>query len=151
MQGNWDDIAQDACGGFVTAFEYFEQDLSDDIEAFTITNVQPHVLNAHAASNNSDAPTWTQALQGPFQDKWWEAMEAELNTLENDLHAWELVTKVDWINILQSTWAFRFKQFHNGLVKKLKLSLVYTVISKKKAPTFSRYGLLWFNELWCGR
>ena len=71
MQGNWDKITQDACGGFVTMFaEYFELDLSDDIESFTITNVQPHVLIAHAASNNSDAPTWSQALQGPFQDKW---------------------------------------------------------------------------------
>ena len=75
--------------------EYFEPDLSDDIEAFIIRNFQPHVLGAHTASNDSDAPTWTQALQGPFQDKWWEAMGAELNTLENDLHVCELVPRED--------------------------------------------------------
>ncbi|KAL7486075.1 hypothetical protein ACHAW6_011674, partial [Cyclotella cf. meneghiniana] len=66
------------------------------------------------------APTWTQALQGPFQDKWWEAMGAELNSLENDLHAWELVLRVDWMNVLPSTWAFRIKRFPDGLVNKFK-------------------------------
>ncbi len=90
MQGNWDKIAQDACGGFVTVFtEYFEPDIPDEVEAFTITNVQPHAFGTHMASNFSDAYTQTQATQGPFQDKWWEAMGAELNTIENELHAWE--------------------------------------------------------------
>ena len=111
MQKNWDKIAQDACGGFVTAFEYFEQDLSDDIEAFTITNVQPHVLSAHTTSNDSDTPTWTQAIHCLFQDKWWEVIGDELNILENDFHAWELVMREDWMNVLLSTWAFRIKHF----------------------------------------
>ncbi|KAL7477781.1 hypothetical protein ACHAW6_003578, partial [Cyclotella cf. meneghiniana] len=45
-------------------------------------------------------------------------MGAELNTLENDLHAWELVPREDWMNVLPSSWAFRIKHFPDGLVKK---------------------------------
>jgi hypothetical protein len=101
--------------------EYFEPDLSDEVEAFTITNAQPHVLDAYAASNDADNPSWNQAIHGPFQDKWWDAMGDEINTLENDLQAWELVPKTEKLkNILPSTWAFKIKWFPDGLVKKFK-------------------------------
>lgn len=50
MQRDWTDHACDACDGYITVFAaYFEPDILDDIEAFTITNVKPHVLNAHTA------------------------------------------------------------------------------------------------------
>lgn len=90
------------------------------MEAFAITEVQPHVVSVHMASNNSDITTWTQAIHGPFQDKWWEAMKVEINTLKNDLHTWKLVTKMDWMTVLPCTWAFWIKQFPDGLMKKLK-------------------------------
>jgi histone deacetylase 1/2 len=47
-------------------------------------------------------------------------MEAEMNTLEVDLSAWQLVRREPWMHVLCSKWAFRIKRFPNGLVKKFK-------------------------------
>jgi hypothetical protein len=122
LQGDWSDFGKEVCEGYATAFtNYLEPDLSDDLEAFTITDIQPHVLEANVASNDADNPSWNQAINGPFQDKWWEAMGIEIDTLENDLKAWELVKRDDTMkNILPSTWAFKIKRFPDGLVKKFK-------------------------------
>ena len=71
MQGDRNNLAHEACDGYDTVFaEYFEPDLLDDIEAFAIRNVQPHILHTHMASNNSDNPAWNQAIHSPFHDKW---------------------------------------------------------------------------------
>ena len=99
---------------------YFEPDLCDEIGSYTITNVQPHLLKASASKNDADTPSFTQAVNSPFAEKWWEAMNTELETLENDLQAWELVKRESWMNVLPSTWAFKLKRFPDGLVKKFK-------------------------------
>jgi hypothetical protein len=74
-----------------------------------------------------DQPSFLEATQGPFKEKWWEAMEVEIDTLvENELDAWELVpqaTVPDTHKVLSSTWAFRLKRFPDGLVKKFKARL----------------------------
>eukprot|EP00804_Cyclotella_cryptica_P016318 CCRYP_009889-RC/>CCRYP_009889-RC protein AED:0.21 eAED:0.80 QI:0/0/0/1/0/0/3/0/571 len=94
--------------------------LSDDHASFTITDVQPHLLTASPAGDTSDSPTYSQAIHSPHAEKWWEAMETELTTLESDLQAWELVPHEPWMHVLPSTWAFRLKRFPNGLAKKFK-------------------------------
>ncbi|KAL7475419.1 hypothetical protein ACHAW6_001329 [Cyclotella cf. meneghiniana] len=48
-------------------------------------------------------------------------MGVKLHALENDLHAWELLTGADWMNVLPSTWVFRIKRFPDGLLKKFKV------------------------------
>jgi hypothetical protein len=120
---NWDKLGQAAADGYENAFSaYFKPDLQDSLGSYTITDVQPHLLNASATKVDEDYPNFTQATNGPFKEKWWEAMEAEVDVLENDLEAWELVPIPDDpdVNILQSTWAFRVKRFPDGLVKKFK-------------------------------
>jgi hypothetical protein len=123
LQGNWDKLGHEIVDGYHNAFsEYFKPDLSTTLGSFTITDVQPHFLTASASKVDEDYPNFTQATNGPFKEKWWEAMELEVDTLENDLDAWELVPipTDPKVNILQSTWAFRIKRFPDGLVKKFK-------------------------------
>jgi hypothetical protein len=59
----------------------------------------------------------------PFQAEFWQAMQVELNTLENEFDCWELVphpgnSKEN--NVLPSTWAFKIKRYLDGQVKKFK-------------------------------
>jgi hypothetical protein len=60
----------------------------DDAGSFTVTNVQPPILSATPATNASDCPTYTQAVNSPHAEKWWETMETELTMLESDFHTW---------------------------------------------------------------
>ena len=121
LQSDWSALGQAACVGDTGLFSaYFEPDLCDELGSYTITNVQPHLLTAGNSKNDSDSPSFTQAINGPFAEKWWDAMNTELETLEVDLQAWELVKRESWMNVLPSTWAFKLKRFPDGLVKKFK-------------------------------
>jgi hypothetical protein len=84
------------------------------------------VLAAKSSKVDPDQPSFLEATQGPFKEKWWEAMEVEIDTLENELDAWELVPRSSvpaTHKVLSSTWAFRLKRFPDGLVKKFKARL----------------------------
>ena len=119
LSSDWDVVGRDVCDGRHAAFSaYFEPDLFDEIGSYTITEVQPHLLKA--ARNDDDSPTFNQVRYSPFAKEWWESMRVELHTLEEELGAWELVDREDWMNVLPSTWAFRLKRFPNGLLKKFK-------------------------------
>lgn len=123
LQGEWDELGRTTIDGFKTAFSsYFEPDISDEFDAYTITNIQPHVLSAKSSTNNADTPSFNQAINIPLQEKWWEAMQLEVTTLEQDLGAWELVKRPTdpSITILPSTWALKIKRFPDGLMKKFK-------------------------------
>ena len=121
LQGDWDDLGHRACEGFHNVFSaYLQPDLVDEADLWTITDVQPHILSAISAKNDPDAPTFNQAINSSNAEQWWDAMEVEMNTLEVDLAAWQLVRREPWMNVLCSKWAFRVKRFPNGLVKKFK-------------------------------
>jgi hypothetical protein len=77
----------------------------------------PMALAAKAA--DEDMPTWTQAMNGPNRDGFWDACKIEVETLE-DMDTWDVVDRESWMNVLPSTWAFKVKRFPSGLVKKLK-------------------------------
>ena len=89
-----------------------------DVEDNTIENYHPMILATQA--NSSDNPTWEEAMNGTNSEGYWEAMEKEVRTLQNEMNCWEVVTKEDYMNILPSTWAFKCKRFPNGDVRKLK-------------------------------
>eukprot|EP00804_Cyclotella_cryptica_P001339 CCRYP_014116-RA/>CCRYP_014116-RA protein AED:0.21 eAED:0.11 QI:0/0/0/0.5/1/1/2/0/277 len=72
----------------------------------------------------SDSPIYTQAINSPHAEKWWEAMESEWTTLESELQAWELVPREPWMHVLLSTWAFCLRRFPNGLAKKFKTRFI---------------------------
>eukprot|EP00804_Cyclotella_cryptica_P029262 CCRYP_011688-RA/>CCRYP_011688-RA protein AED:0.41 eAED:0.29 QI:0/0/0/1/1/1/2/0/509 len=115
LQGDWSGFSSSIRTGSPSVFSaYLQPDLSDDLGSFTVTDVQPHILAAKNATNSADSPTYGQAINSPHAEKWWEAMESELTTLETDLQAWELVPREPWMHVLPSTWAFRLKRFPNG-------------------------------------
>jgi hypothetical protein len=121
LQGDWDKLGRDVCDCSFNAFSaYVTPDLSDEPGSYNVQEIQPHILSAKAKVNDADNPSFTQAVNGTQADKWWEAMEVELNTLEGDLKAWSLVPRAPWMNVLPSTWAFKLKRFPNGLAKKFK-------------------------------
>ena len=105
-----------------------QPDCSDDAGALTITDVQPHVLKAKASKNDADSPSYNQAMDSSHAKKWWQAMETEVNTLENDLWAWTLVKREPCMNVLPITWAFHLKHFQSGLVKKFKARFCLSLI-----------------------
>jgi hypothetical protein len=119
LQSDWTRLRQDVCDGSLNAFSaYITPDLSDDFSSYCVQEIQPHILSTKV--NDADTPSFTQAINGPHAEKWWDAMETELDILEGDLKAWSLVPREPWMNVLPSTWAFRLKRFSNGLAKKFK-------------------------------
>jgi hypothetical protein len=92
-------------------------DCNVDYKTKLVKEWHPMVLQIHA--NSEDNPSWDQAMSGPDQSGYWQAMEKDLSTLEHDKHSWEVVDKQDWMNVLPSTWAFKCKWCPDGSVRKL--------------------------------
>jgi hypothetical protein len=123
LQEDWSQLGWDAAAGIDQTYAaYIEPDLSDDMYTFTLAD-QPHILQAKMRKSDPDNPTWTQAMNSPEADKWWQACEVEMNTLENDLKAWKLVKRLPGMNVIPSTWAFKLKRYPDGTVKKYKARL----------------------------
>jgi hypothetical protein len=121
LASDWNSVETSVKNGFGSCYSAFIQpDLSDELEACTVTDLDPHLLKAKLEAD-PDMPTFRQAISSPQQEFWWDAMELEMETLEGDLNAWDLVFREDWMkNILPSTWAFKLKHFPDGLAKKYK-------------------------------
>jgi hypothetical protein len=121
LQGDWDTMGRELCDGFGSAFKaYVSPDLTDEPGSLTVTDAQPHLLTAKATRNEADYPSYRQAMNSPNAEKWFEAMQLEMDTLEKDLKAWSLVQREPWMHVLPSTWAFRLKRYPSGLAKKFK-------------------------------
>ena len=104
-------LAANDCGYSVTAQELI------------VLYVHPLFLKAHLAASKADNPSWQEATRGKFADEYWEAMKLEITTLEN-IDAWTIVERNDSNgephHVKPSTWAFKFKQYPVGLIKKFK-------------------------------
>jgi hypothetical protein len=124
LQEDWTTLGQDVSEGIIQEYAaYVVPDLSDDSGGLTLADIQPHILQAKMKKSDPDNPTWTQAMNSPDADKWWDACEIEMDTLENDLKAWKLVPREEGMNVLPSTWAFKLKRYPDGTVKKFKARL----------------------------
>jgi hypothetical protein len=99
---------------------YFQPDLSNEVGALMITDVQPHILKAKVSKRDADNPSYKQAMNSPEADRWFEAMEVEMKTLEQDFKAWELEPQESRMKVLPSIWAFKLKRYSDGLAKKFK-------------------------------
>ena len=64
---------------------------------------------AKVAASAEDNPHWRQAMNGQFADEYWEASVMESETSEF-MEAWEIFEQQDDMNVLRSTWAFKFKR-----------------------------------------
>jgi hypothetical protein len=84
----------------------------------TVNWLHPFALAAKA--NADDNPDWHTAMNGPDREGYWNAMCKELETLTEQKHAWDVVDREPWMNVLPSTWAFKCKRYPDGLIKKLK-------------------------------
>ena len=89
-----------------------------DPDSGTIEFMPPTILATQA--NAEDNPSWEQAMSGPDRAGYWKACETEINTLQNEKKAWEIVDRESWMNVLPSTWAFKCKRFPDGTIRKLK-------------------------------
>jgi hypothetical protein len=96
-----------------------QMELNTDPYDNTLDWLNPMILGSKA--NSEDNPTWEQAMNGPDQDGYMEACSKEINTLEKEKDAWDVIKRESWMNFLPSTWAFKCKHFPDGSVCKLKL------------------------------
>ena len=119
LSEEWDDVSSDIAKGISAFSAYVQPDLSDELGSYTVTDMQPHILQAKASKRDADNPSYTQAMNSPNADKWYEAAQIELKTLE-DINAWSLVKREPWMKVLPMTWAFKLKRFPDGLAKKFK-------------------------------
>jgi hypothetical protein len=78
-----------------------------------------HPLALSVKANAKDNPRWNEAVNGPYSEGYWEAMEIELEQLRQK-DAWEEVLRQHGVNVLPSTWAFKCKRFPDGSMRKLK-------------------------------
>ena len=90
-------------------------------EELIVSYLHPLFLKAHSAANKEDNPSWSEATRGKFAHKYWKAMELEIATLEA-INAWSVLEydPKTMPNVIRSTWAFKCKQFPDGLLKKFK-------------------------------
>jgi len=58
-------------------------------------------------------------VKSPFADKYWKAAVKEIETLEK-MGVWDVVDHPEGANVVDSTWAFKFKRYPDGLIKKFK-------------------------------
>ena len=107
----WEDTGCKELSAFITR-EYWHPNL--------VELADPCVLQAKASKYDADNPSWTDAMNDTFADDFWKACETELDTLVNDIETWTLVKHTKDIHVLPGTWAFKIKQFSDGLVKKFK-------------------------------
>jgi hypothetical protein len=84
--------------------------------------VHPLSLAAQANASLADTPNWYQAMDGFHAEGYKEAMQVEYETLFSK-HAWTEVKRDKWMNVVPSTWAFKWKRYPNGSVRKLKARL----------------------------
>ena len=82
--------------------------------------VHPLFLKARAEASKEDNPSWGKAMKGEFREEFWQAAEKEIETLEKEMGAWEVVDRPKNANVLDSTWAFKIKRYPDGLIKKFK-------------------------------
>ena len=88
-----------------------------DPQEETVEEFSPMALAARA--NDASTPTWSEAMNGPNEEGFWDACKLEIETLEK-MKVWDVVDKEPWMRVVKSTWAFKIKHYPSGLVRKLK-------------------------------
>ncbi len=73
-------------------------------------------MKAKAEASKADNPNWKQAMNRSFADEFWKAAMKEYRKLEG-MDTWEIVDQPSRAKILDIIWAFKIKQFPDGLIK----------------------------------
>jgi len=69
-----------------------------------------------AKANAYDNPRWHEAMNSPDRAGYLEATKVKITTLIR-LQAWEIVPQTSDMNVLNSTWAFKYKRYQAGKTK----------------------------------
>jgi len=93
-----------------------------NIDPVTQEMVYWHPLTLLAKATSSDTQNWNQAMNGPYTNGYWDAMDKVVETL-TDKYAWVEVARQQRIKEVPSTWAFRVKRLPDGSFRKLKARL----------------------------
>ena len=97
---------------------YFaSMDVNQDPLDLTLDEFPTLGLASKAAAE--DNPNFGQAMNGPNAEGFWDASVKEISTLQK-LNSWTQVKRLQGMNVIQSTWAYKIKRFPDGLVRKLK-------------------------------
>ncbi|EJK75839.1 hypothetical protein THAOC_02428 [Thalassiosira oceanica] len=117
LKDAWSDVGSD--------FRALHQHIvRDPFDSRLVESFDPRVLAARSSKYNEDNPSWTMAMQGEYQHEYFQAMETEIRTLDDDMHCWDYVERTPGMKVLPSTWAFKCKRYPDGRVKKFKARFV---------------------------
>ena len=111
FQQSSDEITRNNCG--------FGEIISDTVpKTKLVTDWHPITVATRVDATNSQ--TWYEVMNGPDAEGYKKACNLELNTLANQMDAWEVMQKEIWMQVIRSTRAFCCKCYPDGTVKKLK-------------------------------
>ena len=99
------------------------QEMNREADEYGLTHYW-HPLYLTTRASSDDNPTLQQAMASPDRKGWEDAMEKELNALE-EMRVYDLVPRsaAKGQPILDSTWALKRKRFSDGSIRKLKARL----------------------------
>ena len=65
-----------------------------------------------AAMQDNDTPKFHEAMNGPFCEEYYKAMEQEMEMLESEMDPWEVMPReaVGDSNVMDTTWTFKTKR-----------------------------------------
>ena len=94
--------------------------MNESVDPFdgTCEDINPMFLSAKL--NNSNTPTYHQAMNGSNSAGYMDAMDDEVSSLQETMKAWDIVDRHNSMKVLGSTWVFRCKLYPDGLVRKLR-------------------------------
>ena len=58
-------------------------------------------------------------MNGLFKEEYWKAAVMEIETLEG-MEAWEVVDRVEGMNVIDYIWSFKLKRYPDVTSKKFK-------------------------------
>ena len=82
--------------------------------------LNPAILSVLA--EQSDTPTFLEAMNGPNAAGFFKAMETEIDTLIS-MDTFVVMSREPWMKVISSTWAFKVKRYPDGSIRKLKARL----------------------------
>ena len=94
--------------------------INENLDPYSQVYETIHSMFPASNVNAADTPNYHQAMTGPDQAGYSNAMDLEVATLKDKMDAWDVVPRTPDMHILPSTWAFCCKRYPDGLVRKLK-------------------------------
>ena len=117
-QSSWSKVRKD----FHALPAFFTRDRWDTA---LVKHFDPRILGVKLSKYDADNPRYKDAITGPYQDEYYEAMCTELEILEHpDINAWTSVERPRGVKVLPSKWVFKCKPFPDGTLKKFKTCFV---------------------------